>query len=320
MRSISNPETEPPDRQLAEPVERMGGRKRHPVIGPDRARQAKFLERALEDREGEFLLRGRQRFTGQQVAAGEVRDRQRVAVPPIAEHELAFIVGAPQGIRLGGPRQRGAGRAVAPPPSSLHEACRSSTAWTVLIAGRCGPVYCARNFSRIFGAPQRLSPRAVQQHYVRHIEGWYAQKHPDEDFAETFAVWLTPRSRLAPPVQGWPAHAETPLRRPRGARAGRRRADRQDRRSRHHARRHRRHGRAVLPAGRRGAPGPDRHRARRAPGADLPDAASARNRGPRPISSAATARAGGEDYLLDRRAAADRAAASSSRSAAPASG
>ena len=28
--------------------------------------------------------------------------------------------------------------------------------------------------------------------FVRHIAGWYAQKHPDEDFAETFAVWLTP--------------------------------------------------------------------------------------------------------------------------------
>lgn len=30
--------------------------------------------------------------------------------------------------------------------------------------------------------------------FVRHMPGWYAQKHPDEDFAETFAVWLTPGS------------------------------------------------------------------------------------------------------------------------------
>ena len=29
-------------------------------------------------------------------------------------------------------------------------------------------------------------------HFVRHSAGWYAQKHPDEDFAETFAVWLAP--------------------------------------------------------------------------------------------------------------------------------
>ena len=27
---------------------------------------------------------------------------------------------------------------------------------------------------------------------VWHLPGWYAQKHPDEDWAETFAVWLTP--------------------------------------------------------------------------------------------------------------------------------
>lgn len=30
--------------------------------------------------------------------------------------------------------------------------------------------------------------------YVRHLPGWYSQKHPDEDFAETFALWLTPGS------------------------------------------------------------------------------------------------------------------------------
>ena len=36
-------------------------------------------------------------------------------------------------------------------------------------------------------AVEPFSPR-----YVRHLPGWYAQKHPDEDWAETFAVWLTP--------------------------------------------------------------------------------------------------------------------------------
>jgi hypothetical protein len=38
--------------------------------------------------------------------------------------------------------------------------------------------------------PEPFSPR-----FVRHLPGWYAQKHPDEDWAETFAVWLTPNSR-----------------------------------------------------------------------------------------------------------------------------
>jgi hypothetical protein len=41
--------------------------------------------------------------------------------------------------------------------------------------------------------------------YVRHIAGWYAQKHPDEDFAETFAVWLNPRSQWRKRYAGWGA-------------------------------------------------------------------------------------------------------------------
>jgi hypothetical protein len=41
--------------------------------------------------------------------------------------------------------------------------------------------------------------------FVRHIGGWYAQKHPDEDFAETFAVWLDPRSKWRKRYAGWGA-------------------------------------------------------------------------------------------------------------------
>ena len=48
-------------------------------------------------------------------------------------------------------------------------------------------------------------PVPFSKNYVRHIEGWYAQKHPDEDFAETFAVWLTPRSAWRRQYKGWPA-------------------------------------------------------------------------------------------------------------------
>jgi hypothetical protein len=40
--------------------------------------------------------------------------------------------------------------------------------------------------------------------HVRHILGWYAQKHPDEDFAETFAVWLTPGLDWRARYAGWP--------------------------------------------------------------------------------------------------------------------
>ncbi len=41
--------------------------------------------------------------------------------------------------------------------------------------------------------------------FVRHIPGWYAQKHPDEDFAETFAVWLDPESQWRERYRGWGA-------------------------------------------------------------------------------------------------------------------
>ncbi len=51
-------------------------------------------------------------------------------------------------------------------------------------------------------------PVAFSRDYVRHIAGWYAQKHPDEDFAETFAVWLTPGSRWREKYRYWPALAK----------------------------------------------------------------------------------------------------------------
>ena len=48
-------------------------------------------------------------------------------------------------------------------------------------------------------------PSPFSRDYVRHLPGWYAQKHPDEDFAETFAVWLTPRSNWRKRYRGWKA-------------------------------------------------------------------------------------------------------------------
>ncbi|MHB8973460.1 MAG: putative zinc-binding metallopeptidase [Pirellulaceae bacterium] len=35
-------------------------------------------------------------------------------------------------------------------------------------------------------------PEPFSRRFVRHLPGWYAQMHPDEDWAETFAVWMTP--------------------------------------------------------------------------------------------------------------------------------
>jgi putative zinc-binding metallo-peptidase len=58
-------------------------------------------------------------------------------------------------------------------------------------------------YSRPYRDRYRADP--FSRDFVRHILGWYAQKHPDEDFAETFAVWLTPDSDWRTRYGDWPA-------------------------------------------------------------------------------------------------------------------
>lgn len=53
--------------------------------------------------------------------------------------------------------------------------------------------------------PLTYQPRPTSRKYVQHLASWYAQAHPDEDFAETFAVWLAPRSDWRKRYKGWPA-------------------------------------------------------------------------------------------------------------------
>ena len=52
--------------------------------------------------------------------------------------------------------------------------------------------------------PLYYSPRPYSRSFVHHLDVWYAQSHPDEDFAETFAVWLTPNSAWEERYRGWP--------------------------------------------------------------------------------------------------------------------
>ena len=47
--------------------------------------------------------------------------------------------------------------------------------------------------------------RPYSKNYVRHLDGFYAQYHPDEDFVETFAVWLTPGLDWRTKYRGWKA-------------------------------------------------------------------------------------------------------------------
>lgn len=58
-------------------------------------------------------------------------------------------------------------------------------------------------FSKTYADAYRFRP--YSKSFVRHLERFYAQCHPDEDFAETFAVWLTPDFDWHAAYKGWKA-------------------------------------------------------------------------------------------------------------------
>jgi hypothetical protein len=67
-----------------------------------------------------------------------------------------------------------------------------------------------RVWQQVFGKsnvpyPEHYQPKPNSKAYVQHLDMWYAQAHPTEDFAETFAVWLKPRSSWRSQYDGWPA-------------------------------------------------------------------------------------------------------------------
>ena len=114
--------------------------------------------RALRDRGHRHPLlprepRARPRFTTSAPASSRARPRRHPALPAPRD-------GARRELRL-------------PPLRATRSGSSSSAPSPSPTARSTGP-------SRSAGS------------YVRHLPGWYAQKHPDEDWAETFAVWMTP--------------------------------------------------------------------------------------------------------------------------------
>jgi hypothetical protein len=79
-------------------------------------------------------------------------------------------------------------------------------------------LYSLKEWQETFGRfdqPYRdfFHPNPQSREFVKHLYQQvgsyagriYAQKHPDEDFAETFAVWLTPRSKWRGKYRNWGA-------------------------------------------------------------------------------------------------------------------
>lgn len=70
--------------------------------------------------------------------------------------------------------------------------------------------HARKRWKQLFGHfsdeyPDRYKYRPYSRSFVLHLDDWYAQYHPDEDFAETFAVWLAPDSDWRKRYQGWKA-------------------------------------------------------------------------------------------------------------------
>ena len=71
-------------------------------------------------------------------------------------------------------------------------------------------LYRTPEYADVFGSPRRRYPTsyAVIPHsrdHVVHLNSWYAQAHPVEDFAETFAMWLRPKRLWRRQYRDWPA-------------------------------------------------------------------------------------------------------------------
>jgi hypothetical protein len=71
-------------------------------------------------------------------------------------------------------------------------------------------LHLRKDWRRMFGRwskryPEWYRPNPRSRKHVLHLDWWYAQSHPAEDFAETFAVWLHPRRQWRAQYRGWPA-------------------------------------------------------------------------------------------------------------------
>jgi hypothetical protein len=71
-------------------------------------------------------------------------------------------------------------------------------------------LYKLKSWENIFGDyrkpyPLWYTPEIRSKEYVTHLNAWYAQAHPLEDFAETFAVWVNPKNNWRRMYSGWGA-------------------------------------------------------------------------------------------------------------------
>ena len=92
----ADPEAEPPDRELAQVEQSVRGSEGHTVVAANVGRQPALFKKPLKHSESVVFSSGRKSLTSEEIAAGMVGDRERIAVLTIPQQELAFVIGAPQ--------------------------------------------------------------------------------------------------------------------------------------------------------------------------------------------------------------------------------
>jgi hypothetical protein len=122
----------------------------------------------------------------------------------VAGFAIPFYLAHPRLARL---EHRQMGEVEGGTPHSFQQLLRHETGHALDSAYR---LHERGDWQEVFGpftAPyhRHYEPRPYSKRFVRHLEHGYAQSHPAEDFAETVAVWLDPKSRWRTRYQGWPA-------------------------------------------------------------------------------------------------------------------
>jgi hypothetical protein len=157
-----------------------------------------WLERCLDDLCGEFTQRGL-RVQPHFWVSNEwfsPDDTPGIAIPFYLTHPRLMRLERKMIIDVEGGTVPGCMRIL------RHEAGHVVQVAYQLHRRRCWRELFGRSSSRY---PNYYRPNPASRRYVHHLPLWYAQSHPDEDFAETFAVWLTPRSNWRKRYAGWPA-------------------------------------------------------------------------------------------------------------------
>src|SRR5262245_46949361 len=132
---------------------------------------ATFLKKPLKHSKSVVFFGGRERFAGQQVAAGMIGDGQRVAIVIIPQQELALEIGAPEFIRVLAEGEIGAVRTATHPAAALCWAMSmlhgvDSALGREEDAGEAAP----ETLANLAGTPARVLALHIQDE-VLHLEG-----------------------------------------------------------------------------------------------------------------------------------------------------